>query len=287
MADEKLIGVCQADWCPGERCWWPADSTEERCPQQCDCEPVFYAPVAERDEALLEVTKMARRLGEAEGKLEASEWPGVVEGWKRKCEDLLAAVESHEKARDAADRLILVDSSIARMSLERDQALYAAVRETERLVSADEELTLREKAEAERDEARERYRVGEGLAREEHDRLRAALREIKAESNRAEAASCDRDSERFPAIYNLAAAALADEGERGKGAMSATEIREALCERHAILNDWTTVRSFAEAEDLDPTRARQVLDGLVVLGHAEKYDNEITGTKYRLMEGTG
>jgi hypothetical protein len=49
---------------------------------------------AERDAAIREMTKCAREAGEAKGCLEASEWPGVVDGWREKCEAL-------ERERDA------------------------------------------------------------------------------------------------------------------------------------------------------------------------------------------
>lgn len=38
----------------------------------------------ERDAALRECAKWAREAGEAKGRLETSEWPGVVEGWKER-----------------------------------------------------------------------------------------------------------------------------------------------------------------------------------------------------------
>lgn len=44
--------------------------------------------MAERDAALRECTKWACEAGEAKGRLEGSELPGIVDGWREKCEAL-------------------------------------------------------------------------------------------------------------------------------------------------------------------------------------------------------
>lgn len=48
----------------------------------------------ERNEAREQARYWSRKAGEAQGQLEASEWPGVIEGWRRR-------VEEAEKERDA------------------------------------------------------------------------------------------------------------------------------------------------------------------------------------------
>lgn len=54
------------------------------------------AEIARKDEALAkaasQISDLARQLGEAQGKLEASELPGIVDGWRAKCETLEAEV---------------------------------------------------------------------------------------------------------------------------------------------------------------------------------------------------
>lgn len=60
------------------------------------------AEVARKDEALAEaanqISDLARQLGEAQGKLEASELPGIVDGWREKCERLEAEVARLQEA---------------------------------------------------------------------------------------------------------------------------------------------------------------------------------------------
>lgn len=41
---------------------------------------------AARDTAIREMTEYARKAGEIEGRLRASEWPGVVDGWRERAE---------------------------------------------------------------------------------------------------------------------------------------------------------------------------------------------------------
>jgi len=54
----------------------------------------------ERDEALRQCVKYAREAGEAKGRLEASEWPGVVEGWKERA---TKAEAENARLREALD----------------------------------------------------------------------------------------------------------------------------------------------------------------------------------------
>lgn len=44
------------------------------------------------------VARLQRKLGELQGQLEASEWHGVIEGWRRKVEE---AEEERDRLRDA------------------------------------------------------------------------------------------------------------------------------------------------------------------------------------------
>lgn len=41
-----------------------------------------------QQQAIKQVCELAREAGEAKGKLEASELPGIVDGWREKCERL-------------------------------------------------------------------------------------------------------------------------------------------------------------------------------------------------------
>lgn len=52
-----------------------------------------------QQQAITQVCKLAREAGEAKGKLEASELPGIVDGWREKCERLERRVAELEKER--------------------------------------------------------------------------------------------------------------------------------------------------------------------------------------------
>lgn len=57
-------------------------------------------------DATREIAAYARRAGEAEGRLRASEWPGVVDGWRERAEK---AERERDEAR-ADHVLVLVDA---------------------------------------------------------------------------------------------------------------------------------------------------------------------------------
>lgn len=59
--------------------------------------------VKERDGAIEQLAKEARARGEAEGRLRASQWPGVVEGWQKRAE---GAERQLAEARGAADSVL-------------------------------------------------------------------------------------------------------------------------------------------------------------------------------------
>ena len=52
-----------------------------------------------QQQAITQVCELAREAGEAKGKLEASELPGIVDGWREKCERLERRVAELEKER--------------------------------------------------------------------------------------------------------------------------------------------------------------------------------------------
>jgi len=52
-----------------------------------------------KQQAIKQVCELAREAGEAKGKLEASELPGIVDGWREKCERLERRVAELEKER--------------------------------------------------------------------------------------------------------------------------------------------------------------------------------------------
>lgn len=52
-----------------------------------------------QQQAIKQVCELAREAGEAKGKLEASELPGIVDGWREKCERLERRVAELEKER--------------------------------------------------------------------------------------------------------------------------------------------------------------------------------------------
>lgn len=52
-----------------------------------------------QQQAITQVCELAREAGEAKGKLEASELPGIVDGWREKCERLDRRVAALEKDR--------------------------------------------------------------------------------------------------------------------------------------------------------------------------------------------
>lgn len=55
----------------------------------------------ERDEAIREMSEWASKSGEAEGRLKASEWAGVVEGWKDRA---TTAERERDEARAEVER---------------------------------------------------------------------------------------------------------------------------------------------------------------------------------------
>ena len=54
---------------------------------------------AAQQQAIKQVCELAREAGEAKGKLEVSEMPGIVDGWREKCERLERRVAELEKDR--------------------------------------------------------------------------------------------------------------------------------------------------------------------------------------------
>ena len=52
-----------------------------------------------QQQAIKQVCELAREAGEAKGKLEASELPGIVDGWREKCERLERRVAELEADR--------------------------------------------------------------------------------------------------------------------------------------------------------------------------------------------
>ena len=52
-----------------------------------------------QQQAIKQVCELAREAGEAKGKLEASELPGIVDGWREKCERLERRIAELEAAR--------------------------------------------------------------------------------------------------------------------------------------------------------------------------------------------
>ena len=52
-----------------------------------------------QQQAIKQVCELAREAGEAKGKLESSELPGIVDGWREKCERLERRVAELEKER--------------------------------------------------------------------------------------------------------------------------------------------------------------------------------------------
>jgi hypothetical protein len=84
--------------------------------------PLFAALVAEaqarqqaeqeRDEARSQANDWARKAGEAQGALEASEWPGVVDGWRARAEAAEAERDRYREALQAA--LTICDEAHAR-----------------------------------------------------------------------------------------------------------------------------------------------------------------------------
>ena len=52
-----------------------------------------------QQQAIKQVCELAREAGEAKGKLEASELPGIVDGWLDKCERLERHIAALEKDR--------------------------------------------------------------------------------------------------------------------------------------------------------------------------------------------
>ncbi len=57
-----------------------------------------------QQQAIKQVCELAREAGEAKGKLEASELPGIVDDWREKCERLERRVAELEKERSRMGR---------------------------------------------------------------------------------------------------------------------------------------------------------------------------------------
>ena len=65
----------------------------------------------ERDAAIVALSEQARKRGEAEGRLQASELPGIVEGWKSRAERAEAALatarrDAYEEAAKICDKVV-------------------------------------------------------------------------------------------------------------------------------------------------------------------------------------
>jgi hypothetical protein len=72
-----------------------------------DVPSIRVVPASELDQARADLNEaqrkrveMAGELGRAHGRLEASEWPGVIEGWKRRAEEAESELARAEEERD-------------------------------------------------------------------------------------------------------------------------------------------------------------------------------------------
>ncbi|MCH8476291.1 MAG: hypothetical protein LAT55_13805 [Opitutales bacterium] len=96
------------------------DALRDRCDRK-DAIIEKYVTLAEdaekaRDAAIAQLSEANRALGEAEGRLEASEMAGIVEGWKARAE---AAEAKLEMAREALQEVMQhgrIDDSESRMN---------------------------------------------------------------------------------------------------------------------------------------------------------------------------
>lgn len=85
-----------------------------------------------QQQAIKQVCELAREAGEAKGKLEASELPGIVDGWREKCERLERRVAELEACLEIDpahpyDGIAARDATIA--ALEADRAEWVGERE--------------------------------------------------------------------------------------------------------------------------------------------------------------
>ena len=85
-----ICGSCGEDGCcSAQRCLYSDDKLMARIAEL----------EAFQQQAIKQVCELAREAGEAKGKLEASELPGIVDGWREKCERLERRVAELEAER--------------------------------------------------------------------------------------------------------------------------------------------------------------------------------------------
>jgi predicted nuclease with TOPRIM domain len=85
-----ICGSCGEDGCcSAQRCLYSDDKLMARIAEL----------EAFRQQAIKQVCELAREAGEAKGKLEASELPGIVDDWREKCERLERRVAELEAER--------------------------------------------------------------------------------------------------------------------------------------------------------------------------------------------
>ena len=93
-----------------------------------------------QQQAIKQVCELAREAGEAKGKLEASELPGIVDGWREKCErlerrvaeleaciDLVIPDDCKSQLHEDATNLVKLQARVA--ELEADRAEWVGERE--------------------------------------------------------------------------------------------------------------------------------------------------------------
>lgn len=91
-----------------------------------------------QQQAIKQVCELAREAGEAKGKLEASELPGIVDGWREKCErlerrvaeleaciDLVIPDDCKSQLHEDATNLVKLQARVA--ELEADRAEWVEV----------------------------------------------------------------------------------------------------------------------------------------------------------------
>lgn len=76
------------------------------------------------EKSVAQISDLAAKLGRAEGKLEASELPGIIDGWKARAEKAEAEVERLREALGKAARALeythyLGDAKTARAAMQR------------------------------------------------------------------------------------------------------------------------------------------------------------------------
>ncbi len=75
----------------------------------------------ERDEAIREMSGWAAKAGETEGRLKASEWHGVIEGWKDRA---TTAERERDEARAEVERMDATARAEARKAALEEAAVY-------------------------------------------------------------------------------------------------------------------------------------------------------------------